>query len=98
MWTLAGALTATALASALVMTIASDLLARSRLPETMIAGVIAGTLLWMFIATHSGMPLAATHAITGSLVVVGALTFGVNAVRWATVLEKVAMPVADSAP
>jgi inorganic phosphate transporter, PiT family len=95
-WTLAGALTATALASALVTTIASDLLARSRLPETMVVGVIAGTLLWMFIATHTGMPVAATHAITGSLVVVGALTFGVNAVRWSTVLDKVGLPVAIS--
>ena len=58
--------------------------------------VLLGAILWVLLATHLALPVSTTHAITSALITVGAFAFGAGDVQWATLGQKVALPLAPS--
>jgi len=96
-WTVAGCLASAALATALVTTLTRGLLAPSaHITEVFAVAVLTGTILWMALATRLGMPISATHALVGGLVVTGIVAVGLARIKWTAVLTKVAIPLAIS--
>lgn len=58
-------------------------------PQTLVLGMVAalaGTGLWLHIASYWGWPVSTTHAIVGALVGFATLVGGMEAVRWETLL------------
>jgi PiT family inorganic phosphate transporter len=58
--------------------------------------IICGATAWVLIATRTGLPVSTTHAIVGSLAGVAVVAYGPQAVRWATVVQKIAIPLVAS--
>ena len=57
-------------------------------PELLIYGMLASLLaagLWLFVATHFGLPVSTTHSIVGAIVGFAAIGIGVDAVKWGKV-------------
>lgn len=52
-----------------------------------------GTTGWVLLSTRFGLPVSTTHALTGSIVMAGAFAFGPEQVRWAALLQRVALPL-----
>jgi len=95
--TIAGSLLSAVVASALIGTFTKGFIAASvQQTEIFALAVLLGAILWVLLATRIAMPVSTTHAITGSLVVVGAFAFGVAHVQWSTLLQKVALPLVAS--
>ncbi len=57
------------------------------------AAVLAGAIGWVLFATRTGLPVSTTHAITGSLVGAGLVTFGFGTMRWHVLGASFAMPL-----
>ena len=59
-------------------------------PELLAVGMLAALLAagaWLFIATLFGLPVSTSHAIVGSVVGIGVVALGVDAVYWTKVLQ-----------
>lgn len=97
LWTSVGSLLSAVFASALIGTFTKGFIAQHvRQTEIFALAVLLGAILWVFFATATSLPVSTTHAITGSLVTVGAVVYGVNNVQWATLLKSVALPLVAS--
>ncbi len=95
--TVAGSLASALIASALIGTFTKGFIATGvQQTEVFALAVLLGAILWVVLATRIAMPVSTTHAITGSLVVVGAFAFGVGNVRWSTLTQKVLLPLVAS--
>jgi PiT family inorganic phosphate transporter len=96
-WTLLGSLAGAWLAASLVHTVAADFIQPgAHFTEAFALAVMIGMIVWMLVATRIAMPVAATHALAGGLVIVGLVAFGPAEVRWVKVLLKVVLPIALS--
>ena len=95
--TVLGSLASVVLASALIGTFTKGFLVNgAHETEVFALAVLVGALLWVLLATRLALPVSTTHAITGSLVTVGAFAFGAGDVQWVTLVQKVALPLALS--
>lgn len=95
--TVAGSLCSALIASALIGTFTKGFIVKGvHQTESFALAVLVGAILWVLLATKIAMPVSTTHAITGSLVTVGAFAFGANNVQWNTLIQKVAIPLALS--
>ncbi len=52
------------------------------LTQGFFVAVLMGAFCWVMLATFTGLPVSTTHAITGSLIGAGVVTFGRSAVQW----------------
>jgi len=91
--TLVGALIAAATGSALVATFSTKVLDTTGLSFALSIGFLVGTLGWVLLATKIGMPVATTHALTGSIVVAGAFSLGLDRLHWDALWGKVLKPL-----
>ena len=81
--------------ASLVATFASGLVAHQ--PTLAFAtAAIVGTAGWVILSTRFGLPVSTTHALTGSIVVVGTFAFGPEQIGWRTLLQRVAVPLVTS--
>jgi len=81
--------------TALVATFSNGLVAH-RPTLAFASAAIVGTAGWVLLSTRFGLPVSTTHALTGSIVVTGAFAFGLEQVRWAALLQRVALPLVAS--
>lgn len=89
-----GALLGALFAGALLATFGDGLLidgVRRTLPAAL--AMLTGAAGAVALATRLGLPVSTTHAIVGALVGVVVPAYGVGAVRWAALGEKVALPL-----
>lgn len=55
--------------------------------------IAVGTALWVALATRFALPVSTTHAIMGSILTVGSLSYGLSSILWGNLVEKVVMPL-----
>jgi len=94
LWTTIGALLSGLVATAMVKTFSQGLLA----PDTpsspiLAAAVLTGAVLWVLIASRSGLPVSTTHALTGAIVGVGLVAFGAEGLLWKGIGKKILLPL-----
>ncbi len=94
-WTLLGALTAAFAAQGLVAAFSGrGLLVNPPDDLAFIMAVAGGALIWIWLATATGLPVSTTHAITGGLVGAGLAWVGAANIHWTVLLTKFALPLA----
>jgi PiT family inorganic phosphate transporter len=57
------------------------------------AAALAGAVVWVLVATRTGLPVSTTHAILGGLVGAGLFEVGVANIEWAVLVQKAAIPL-----
>ncbi len=96
-WTMAGALGAGFVSRSLVAVFSgSGVLTTPAASVAFPLAVAAGVIGWLGFATRTGLPVSTTHALVGGLVGAGLMAGGPAGVRWATVAQRVALPLAVS--
>lgn len=82
-WTVLGAVLSGVIATAMVKTFSQGLLAPgvSASPNLVVA-VLVGAMLWVLVASRTGLPVSTTHALTGAIVGAGLLAFGREGLLW----------------
>jgi PiT family inorganic phosphate transporter len=96
-FTALGGIAGAGLAGAMVQTFGKGLLHPGTAPTlTAAIATILGAAAWVLIATRTGLPVSTTHAIVGALVGVAVLAYGMHAVAWHALVQKVALPLAAS--
>ena len=94
LWTVSGAALSAVAARALVVTFSAGVLARGvHIGPAAAQAIVLGALGWVLLATRTGLPISTTHAITGAIMGVGAMSSGV---AWSTLAQKIAWPLAAS--
>ena len=94
LWTMAGAGAAAFVATAMVKTFSSGFLhADLLIPSALAPSILSGALLWVLLASKTGLPVSTTHALIGSLVGASLLAFGSHGLVWTTVSNKIALPL-----
>ena len=97
LWTVSGAALSAVAARALVVTFSAGFLARGvHIGPAAALAIVLGALGWVLLATRTGLPVSTTHALTGAIVGVGAMSSGVGGVAWSKLAQKIAWPLAAS--
>lgn len=90
----AGAVAASAWAVKMTLLFSKGMLSpQVQINQIFALSILAGSIGWVLLATQRGMPVSTTHAIVGSVVLTGLYTFGFDNVMWASVIQKVALPL-----
>lgn len=93
-WTMVGAGAAALVAGAMVKTFSQGLVqAGTSIPPTVAMAVLAGAMAWVLFASHTGLPVSTTHALTGAIVGAGLAAFAGEALLWPAVIKKIALPL-----
>jgi PiT family inorganic phosphate transporter len=93
-WTVLGAGLSAFVATAMVRTFSQGLLEPGTvLPATLGLSVLAGAMVWVLIASRTGMPVSTTHALTGAIVGAGLMAFGGHALLWPKIFKNIALPL-----
>lgn len=93
-WTLAGAGAAALVADAMVKTFSQGLIqAGTSIPPTVALAVLAGAMAWVLFASHTGLPVSTTHALTGAIVGAGLAALHAEALIWPAITKKIALPL-----
>jgi inorganic phosphate transporter, PiT family len=96
-WTVVGGLVAAVASRGLVETFAGKgFLTRGDRDPAFLAAVATGALVWVLLASRTGLPVSTTHAIAGALAGAGILAEGVATLHWASFARRVALPLALS--
>jgi len=73
-WTVFGACVSGVVASAMVKTFSSGLIASgTAIPPTLALAVLTGAMIWVLVASRTSLPVSTTHALTGAIVGAGRL-------------------------
>lgn len=92
-----GALFAVVLAKEVTVTLTKGLfVSTSPIKEEFAIAALAGAIAWVLIATRFAMPVSSSHAIVGSIMILGAFVFGPAQIRWDSVWSRVILPMAGS--
>ena len=98
-WTVLGACASGLVASAMVKTFSSGLIAPgTATPPALALAVLTGAMIWVLIATRTGLPVSTTHALTGAIVGGGLAAFMGDELIWAAIAKKIALPLFLSPP
>lgn len=93
LWTAFGAVIATFVTRAMLQTFGSISRSSSIHPFSTAIAAIAGTVLWIALATYKSLPVSTTHAIVGSLTGVAIFNGGLLQVNWTVLAGKIAIPM-----
>ena len=63
------------------------------LPTVFFVAVVTGAMVWVLLATATGMPVSTTHAISGALVGAGLVAVGMRHIAWTQVGTHFALPL-----
>ncbi len=93
-WTVVGAGASASLATAMVKTFSTGLIQPGLVirPEVGLS-VLAGSTLWVLLASRTGLPVSTTHALTGAIVGAGLMAFGSSGLLWSAIASKIALPL-----
>lgn len=93
-WTVLGAVLSGVIATAMVKTFSQGLLAPgvSASPNLVVA-VLVGAMLWVLVASRTGLPVSTTHALTGAIVGAGLIAFGREGLLWEGLGKKIVLPL-----
>ena len=99
LWTVLGACAASLLATAMVKTFSSGLIAPGiATPPALALAVLIGAMSWVLIASRTGLPVSTTHALTGGIVGAGLAAFSGDELVWSAIAKKIALPLLLSPP
>jgi len=97
LWTVAGGVAAAWAAQGLVAVFSgSGFLGRPESGGAFLASVAAGAIVWVFLASRTGLPVSTTHALAGALAGAGIVAQGASALHWGFLGRRVALPLAAS--
>ncbi len=93
-WTIAGAGASAFLTSAMVKTFSQGLVQPGTAIEPPVSSaVLTGAMAWIIISSRTGLPVSTTHALTGAIIGTGLAAFTGNALLWAAIAKKIALPL-----
>ncbi|MDP3597827.1 MAG: inorganic phosphate transporter [Nitrospirota bacterium] len=93
-WTVVGAALAAFVASAMVKTFSHGLVRTGTIIEpSATLAVLTGAMAWVLFASHTGLPVSTTHALTGAIVGTGFVAFAGEGLIWAAIGKKIALPL-----
>ncbi len=93
-WTIVGASTSALIAGAMVKTFSNGLLhTEGPLGPTVALAIVTGAMVWVVLASRTGLPVSTTHALTGAIVGVGLAAFAGEGVVWLAIGKKIAFPL-----
>src|SRR5205809_803328 len=82
-WTAAGSLAAGIFSRALIDTFSKGIIGpHHQMSGTFLLAALIGAIIWVLLATWTGLPVSTTHAITGALCGAALAAFGWRGVRW----------------
>jgi PiT family inorganic phosphate transporter len=93
-WTVAGASASAFIGWAMVKTFSGGLVQ----PDAMfqpaaVLSILTGTIAWILFASHTGLPVSTTHALTGAIVGAGLTALPPEALIWPAIAKNVALPL-----
>ena len=98
-WTVFGACASGLIASAMVKTFSSGLIApNTATPPALALAVLTGAMIWVLIASRTGLPVSTTHALTGAIVGAGLAALAWDELIWSAIAKKIALPLLLSPP
>ena len=80
-------------AQALFKIFTEGLLKEAQVSELFAVSVILGSVVWLIIATRTGMPVSTTHSMVGAIIFLGLFVFTTTGILWTNVLLKIALPL-----
>ena len=93
-WTVVGAGLSGVLATAMVKTFSQGLLASDAAASPALApAVLTGAVLWVLVASWTGLPVSTTHALIGAIVGAGLVAFGSEGLVWTGIGKKIVLPL-----
>ncbi len=93
-WTVIGAGLSGLVATAMVKTFSQGLPAPDTAESPIVAAaVLTSAVLWVLVASWSGLPVSTTHALTGAIVGVGLIAFGAQGLVWTGIGKKIVLPL-----
>lgn len=93
-WTILGAYMSGLVATAMVKTFSSGLIKPDLVPPVTLAlAVLIGAMVWVLLASRTGLPVSTTHALTGAIVGAGLMSFGGDGLVWPAIVGKIALPL-----
>ncbi|MCW5778511.1 MAG: inorganic phosphate transporter [Nitrospira sp.] len=93
-WTVLGAVLSGVIATAMVKTFSQGLLAPGVSASlNLVVAVLVGAMLWVLVASRTGLPVSTTHALTGAIVGAGLLAFGREGLLWEGIGKKIVLPL-----
>ena len=93
-WTVVGAALAAFVASAMVKTFSHGLVQTGTIIEPAATlAVLTGAMAWVLFASHTGLPVSTTHALTGAIVGTGFVAFDGEGFIWSAIANKIALPL-----
>lgn len=93
-WTVVGAASAAFVAGAMVKTFSHGLVQTGTIIEPAATlAVLTGAMTWVLFASHTGLPVSTTHALTGAIVGTGFVAFAGEGLIWAAIGKKIALPL-----
>jgi len=99
LWTVLGACVSGVVASAMVKTFSSGLIAPgAATPPTLALAVLTGAIIWVLVASRTSLPVSTTHALTGAIVGAGLAAFAGDELIWSAIAKKIALPLLLSPP
>jgi len=95
--TVAGALTAAFASQGLVATFSGKrILTHATTSTSFLLAIAFGAIVWLIIATRTGMPVSTTHSLAGALIGAGIMQAGLHGVIWSALATKIALPLVAS--
>ena len=93
-WTVFGAVLSGVLATAMVKTFSQGLLAPGvSASPNLVGAMLVGAMLWVLVASWTGLPVSTTHALTGAIVGAGLIAFGREGLLWEGIGKKIVLPL-----
>ncbi len=93
-WTIVGASVSALVAGAMVKTFSNGLIRPgTTLQPTVALAIVTGAMLWVLLASRTGLPVSTTHALTGAIVGTGVAALSGEGLVWPAIGSKIALPL-----
>ncbi len=93
-WTVIGACASALVATAMVTTFGSGLIEPGvATPPALALSVLVGSMVWVLVASRTGLPVSTTHALVGAIVGAGLAAFSGHGLIWSALAGKIALPL-----
>lgn len=94
LWTVAGGLLGLIFSLGLVNTFTNGILSREVHYSAMFPfAVMAGSIIWVLLASRLGLPVSTTHSIAGAVCGAALFSVGIQGIQWASLTHKVILPL-----